>query len=174
MEWISMLGRGLNSTEPCRCLSNPVAREVVEDRCRFCGGWKGRRAARGGSYAGTCSGAFDRSWSANPSIEMQFSMADRWSHHPFLALSMNSRARSRIALSIGSNRSSKSWGEPSPLHTAGNAHGVDLRSGAPTPDDSRLITRRLRHLQFQSISRRDRAFQVEVGAVQKERDFVGW
>lgn len=37
----------------------------------------------------------------------------------FSALSMNSRARSRIPLSIGSNQSSKSW-EPSPRHTAEN------------------------------------------------------
>ena len=52
----------------------------------FRGCRNGRRAAGGGSGAGTCAGAFDGLGRQDPSIEMQFSMPDQWSRHLFLAL----------------------------------------------------------------------------------------
>src|SRR5713101_6402483 len=74
MAWISMPRRLTSmwpdveffklNREPADVDRVSVAREVAEDRGPFCGCGDGRRAARGGSGAGTRAGAFGGTWSA--------------------------------------------------------------------------------------------------------------
>lgn len=168
-------GVDLESTEPCRCYRIPVAREIVEDRGPFCGAGMADEGL-------AAEAALERLREHLTELGRQIRLLrcnSRWridGRTIRFSPCRCSRARSHTALqSDRTNRRKAGSRLPFTLRRMClrdiAAHGVVSDPALQRRMIRGCSPRKLRHLQFQPISRRDRAFHDQVGADDKERDF---